>query len=64
MDKGSDQPLQGVKFALYREIVVGSVHSWDPNPYPGYESLTSDANGIVIDNTLPAGKYQLRETSV
>ena len=62
MDKGSEQPLQGVKFSLYREIVVGTVHSWDPNPYPGYENLISDENGIVIDNTLPAGKYQLRET--
>ena len=62
MDKGSEKPLQGVKFSLYREIVVGTVHSWNPNPYPGYENLISDENGIVIDNTLPAGKYQLRET--
>ena len=63
MDRGSGQPLQGVKFSLYREIVVGSVHSWDPNPYPGYENLISGADGIVIGNTLPAGKYQLRETA-
>lgn len=62
MDKGTNQPLEGVKFALYREIIVDNVHAWDPNPYPGYESLTSDENGIVISNTLPAGKYQLRET--
>ncbi|MBQ4185212.1 MAG: LPXTG cell wall anchor domain-containing protein [Clostridiales bacterium] len=62
MDKGTGKPLQGVKFALYREIVVDSVHSWDPNPYPGYESLTSGNDGIVISRALPAGKYQLRET--
>ncbi|MBR6260196.1 MAG: LPXTG cell wall anchor domain-containing protein, partial [Erysipelotrichaceae bacterium] len=62
MDKGTGKPLQGVKFALYREIVVDSVHSWDPNPYPGYESLTSGNDGIVISRPLPAGKYQLRET--
>ena len=60
-DKGTNNALPGVKFALYREIVVGTVHSWDPNPYPGYENLVSDTNGLVISNTLPAGKYQLRE---
>ena len=65
MDKGSGLPLNNVEFKLYREIVVGNVHSWDPNPYPGYEKLQSDAQGIIpgVDNSLPAGTYQLRETN-
>lgn len=63
-DRGTNEPLAGVRFQLYREIVVGTVHSWDPNPYPGFEKVISDSEGILpgIDNTLPAGKYQLRET--
>ncbi len=63
LDKGSGEPLANVTFRLYREIVVDGVHSWDPNPYPGYENLKSGADGIIplLDNTLPAGKYQLRE---
>ena len=63
MDKGTGRPLSKVRFALYREIVVDGVHSWDPNPYPGYENLTSGSDGRIpkLDNTLPPGRYQLRE---
>ena len=37
----------------------------DLNPMPGYESLTTGSDGLIpkIDNTLPAGTYELREKS-
>ncbi|MBO5520336.1 MAG: LPXTG cell wall anchor domain-containing protein, partial [Eubacterium sp.] len=64
MDKGTAQPLAGVEFALYRLIKVGQVESWDPNPYPGFEKIKSGRDGVLpgLDNTLPAGTYELRET--
>ena len=65
MDKGTEQPLANVRFKLYREIVVDGVHAWDPNPYPGYDNIKSGEDGVLpgVNNTLPAGKYQLREIS-
>ena len=64
-DKGTNAPLANVSFRLYREIVVEGVHAWDPNPYPGYENIVSGTDGILpgVDNTLPAGRFQLREIS-
>ena len=64
LDKGTKDPLQGVEFALYRQITVDGVQSWDPNPYPGFGNLVSGKEGILqeIDSTLPAGTYELRET--
>ena len=64
MDQGTEQPLKGVEFALYRQITVDNVQSWDPNPCPGFESLVSGEDGVLpkIDRTLPAGTYELRET--
>ncbi|MBQ1335006.1 MAG: hypothetical protein IIY34_06610, partial [Clostridia bacterium] len=57
------EPLSGVVFALHRQVTVGDVTAIDLNPMPGYESLTTDENGLIpmIDGTLPAGAYELRE---
>ncbi len=57
------EPLSGVVFALHRQVTVGDVTAIDLNPMPGYESLTTDENGLIpmIDGTLPAGTYELRE---
>ena len=56
--------MQGVKFALHRQVTVGDVTTFDENPMPGYEQLVTDEEGKIpkIDNTLPAGVYQLRES--
>ena len=59
----SQAPLEGVKFALHKEVTVGDVTAIDLNPMPGYEELITDENGVIpqVDNTLPAGTYELRE---
>ena len=56
-------PLKDVKFALHKQVEVGGVITIDLNPMPGYENLSTDANGLIpqIDNTLPPGTYELRE---
>lgn len=55
----------GAHFALHKEInsAVGLIKN--KNPMSGYEDLVTDADGIIpkIDNTLPAGKYYLVETT-
>ena len=58
-------PLKGVKFALHKQVEVDGVITIDLNPMPGYESLTTGSDGLIpkIDNTLPAGTYELREKS-
>ena len=62
-DGDSHEPLEGVTFALHRQIKVDGVTSVDLNPMPGFEELTTNADGIIpkLDNTLPAGTYELRE---
>ena len=62
-DLETGEPLEGVEFALHKEKKVGEIIAFDENPMPGYESLTTDEAGIIpqLDNTLPPGKYQLRE---
>ena len=57
--------MEGVKFALHRQHTVDGVTSFDLNPMPGFENLTTDANGCIpmLDNSLPAGTYELREKS-
>lgn len=64
-DADTLEPLKGVKFALHKQVEVGGVITIDLNPMPGYESLSTDENGLIpkIDNTLPAGTYELREKS-
>jgi LPXTG-motif cell wall-anchored protein len=46
-------------------VEVDGVITIDLNPMPGYESLSTDSDGLIpkIDNTLPAGTYELREKS-
>ena len=63
IDAGSEEPLENAQFALHREITVGGITDFDRNPMPGYETLKTDENGKIpkLDNTLPPGKYQLRE---
>ena len=62
-DAQTNQPLQGVKFALYKQHTVDGVVSINPVPIPGYENLITDENGIIpsIDHTLSPGTYELRE---
>ena len=62
-DGDTNAPMQGVKFALHRQVTVDGVTTIDLNPMPGYESLETDADGCIpkVDNTLPAGTYELRE---
>lgn len=62
-DGDTNAPIAGVEFALHRQVTVDGVITIDLNPMPGYESLKTDENGVVpkIDNTLPAGTYELRE---
>ena len=62
-DAATEEPLAGVHFALHRQVTVGSVTAFDTNPMPGFEDLVSGSDGILpgLDNTLPAGTYELRE---
>jgi fibro-slime domain-containing protein/LPXTG-motif cell wall-anchored protein len=59
----TDVKVEGAWFDLYKQVVVGSTTTWDENN-PVYTNLITDRNGVIphIDNTLPAGTYQLRET--
>ena len=64
---GSDPthpPLEGVHFALHKEITINGVTQMDFRPMAGYEDLVTDENGIIplLDNTLVPGSYCLRET--
>ena len=65
IDADTGQPMKGVKFALHRQITVGGITTIDLNPMPGYEELVTDKNGVIplIDNTLTAGTYEIREKS-
>ena len=62
-DADTKAPLAGVHFALHKQVTVGDVTAIDLNPMPGYEDLVTDGNGILpmLDNSLPAGTYELRE---
>ena len=65
-DGDSDSPLEGVTFSLHKQITVGETTAFDNTPMAGYENLVTDDQGIVpkIDNTLPAGTYQIREKAL
>ena len=65
-DGDSDEPLAGVKFALHRQMKVDVVTSVDVNPMAGYADLVTDDSGTIpkLDNTLPAGTYELREKEI
>ena len=55
--------LAGVHFALHRQVTIGGVVTIDFNPMTGYEDLVTGEGGVLpmIDTTLPAGTYELRE---
>lgn len=63
IDGDTGAALGNVKFELHKQVTVGGVTNFDVNPMAGYEELVTDQNGVIprIDNTLPAGTYQLRE---
>ncbi len=63
VDADDDSPLQGAHFALHKQIKVGPVTMFDYDPLPGYADMVSNADGVLeeLDNTLPAGTYELRE---
>lgn len=62
-DQDTDEPMPDVVFALHRQVTVDNVTAIDLSPMPGYEELVTDADGTIpkLDNTLPAGTYELRE---
>lgn len=61
---GSNEPLARAEFDLYRGTKQPD-GSYLQNYYPisGYEALVSGADGVIpkIDETLPSGRYFLRE---
>ena len=59
----TDKKLAGVKFDLYKQVTVGTTTTWDEE-HPVHTGRTTGTDGVIpnIDNTLPAGTYQLRET--
>lgn len=65
IDGDTDAPMAGVTFALHKQVTVDGVTTIDLNPMPGYESLRTIADGTIpmVDNSLPAGVYELREKS-
>ncbi|MBQ6234776.1 MAG: CHAP domain-containing protein [Clostridia bacterium] len=64
-DGDTGDPLPGVTFSLHREVTVNGVTGIDFTPLPGYSSLVTDANGVILglDQTLPHGIYYLKETA-
>ncbi len=62
-DQSTEYPLPNVSFELHKQVTVGDVTAFDLDPMPGYENLISDVDGLIpkLDNTLPAGTYQLKE---
>ena len=63
MDGDTQDLLAGVHFELHKQVTVDGVTSFDLNPMTGYADLVTDMDGVIpkLDNTLPAGTYQLRE---
>ena len=62
-DGDTKAKLQGVHFELHKQVTVDEVTVFDDAVMVGYEDLVTDPEGLIpkIDNTLPAGTYQLRE---
>ena len=65
VDMADGRPLPGAHFALHKQIKVGGVTMFDYDPVTGYENIVTNEYGILeeLDNTLPAGTYELRELS-
>ncbi|MBQ6353350.1 MAG: LPXTG cell wall anchor domain-containing protein, partial [Lachnospiraceae bacterium] len=75
IDSYTGLPMQGVKFALYKEVKEYETGNPMPDyaPMEGYEELVTDENGIIPKivlknsqnpNGLRPGTYYLRETGV
>lgn len=64
-DKITNEPVEGVVFALHKQKTVGGVTVVDFQAISGYDHLVTDSNGRIpkIDSSLPAGTYELREIS-
>ena len=64
-ENGTMTTLSGARFALHRQKTVDGVTTIETDPMSGYENLVTGADGVIprIDNTLPAGTYELRETA-
>ena len=62
-DGDTEIKLSDVHFELHKQVTVGGVTAFDEAVMTGYEDLVTDSEGMIplIDNTLPAGTYQLRE---
>ena len=62
-DGDTEKSLSGVHFELHKEVQIDNVVQIDVNPLVGYEDLVTDREGIIpqINQTLSAGKYELRE---
>lgn len=58
-------PLPGATFALYRQLKIPGELIKDKNPMANYNSLVSDAYGVIpkIDQTITPGTYYLTELS-
>lgn len=64
IDGDTEAPLAGATFALHRQVTVGDVTTFDLDPMPGYDELVTDEHGNIPEiNDLPAGVYELRETT-
>ena len=63
IDGDSGEPLEGVHFALHRQVTVNGVTSVDLQPMAGYEDLVTGGDGSIpgLNEKLAAGTYELRE---
>ena len=65
MDADTDQPIEGVHFALYRQVIGSDgLPRKDYYPMAGYEDLVTDENGVLqgVSLTEPGiGTYYLVE---
>ena len=65
IDSATDQGLQDVHFALYKQVIDKDGHKVkDYQPISGFENIVTDVNGILTEITfqLKAGTYYLTET--
>ena len=62
-DGDTEALLAEVHFELHKQVTVDGVTVFDDAVMTGYEDLVTGSDGVIplIDNTLPAGTYRLRE---
>ena len=64
IDYDTEQPMSGVKFALYRQVTDSNGHKRkDYYPITGFENMSTDAHGVLTEITgnLSKGTYYLTE---